>query len=128
MSIDCELIRLSIGAFLTSPGAGILGLIGAGLLAYVGVDKRLEGERKLALDARKDEHDKDIEADARERWQQMYAFLWDNREDLGDEVVLQGLESLGELSTTKQQAAMIRVFTLKILDDNQEDISDSEVL
>ncbi len=71
-----ETARLGLGAFLTSPGAGLIGLLGAAWMAFVGVGKRLDGDRDIAREARRDEHEKAAEADARERWQWFYQRLW----------------------------------------------------
>ncbi|PRY59482.1 hypothetical protein BCF74_10972 [Knoellia remsis] len=121
--MDIETIRLSLGAFLTSPGAGVLGLIGAALLTYVGVDKRLRAERRLALDARAATRAQDSENDARERWQLLFTFLWDNQEDLGATSVLHGLGVLRELATTSQQLGMLEVLTLAVLEDAEEELA-----
>ena len=77
--MSLEMVRLALGAFLTSPGAGILGLLGAAYLTYKGVDKRLSGDRDLAKDAREAEAQKDRESDARDRWQKFHDHLWENR-------------------------------------------------
>lgn len=117
-----ETARLSIGAFLTSPGVGILGVLGAAWLTLVGVGKRLDGEKELAAKARKAERKKEREADARERWQWFYARLWDNREDLPLDALLDGIRSLRELSTTRQQSAMLEVLVRYVQSEAEEEL------
>lgn len=56
-----ETARLSIGAFLTSPGAGLIGLLGAAWLTFVGVGRRISGDRQLAQEARGAEREQDSE-------------------------------------------------------------------
>lgn len=120
MDGDWTWVRLSIGAFLTSPGAGILGLVGAALLTLVGVDRRLHGEAELARSARAAEQAQDREADARERWAQMYTFLWENRDDVGGRAVLSGIGALADLATTDTQIAMLEVLTVAVLHQAEE--------
>lgn len=105
-----EMVRLALGAFLTSPGAGILGLLGAAYLTYKGVDKRLTGDRGLAKDAREAEAQKDRESDARERWQKFHDHLWDNRAALPADAMILGVQSLAQLVETQEQSAMLEVF------------------
>jgi hypothetical protein len=74
MGDGVEVVRLAVGAFLTSPGFGGLAALGA---AYV--------------------------ADERERWWQSYTHLWDNRDDIHGPLLLAGIQSLGEVAETTQQ-------------------------
>src|SRR5690242_14897646 len=81
-AVSWELIRLSLGAFLTSPGAGLLGLIGGAWLTYKGVDKRIDADRAMAATAREADLQRELDADARDRWQRAYDHLWVHRSDL----------------------------------------------
>lgn len=115
-----ETTRLSLGAFLTSPGAGILGLIGAGWLTLRGVDKRLAGDQRMAHEAREAEYRKDLEADARERWQLAYDWLWENRAELPADSLITGIKELRRLVETRQQSAMLEVFASSLEQEAEE--------
>ena len=79
-----------------------------------------EQNRDIAREARRDEHEKTAEADARERWQWFYQRLWDNREELPPDALLAGVESLRELATTQQQAAMLEVLVRYVQAEAEE--------
>lgn len=117
-----ETARLSVGAFLTSPGAGLIGLLGAAWLTFVGVGKRISGDRQLAQEARTAEREQDAESDARERWQWFYERLWDNRDTLPPDALLDGITSLRELTTTKQQSAMLEVLVRYVQSEAEEEL------
>lgn len=117
-----EIARLSVGAFLTSPGAGLIGLLGAAWLTFVGVGRRISGDRQLAQEARAAEREQDAEADARERWQWFFERLWDNRETLPADALLDGIKSLRELTTTKQQSAMLEVLVRYVQSEAEEEL------
>ncbi|NUR79130.1 MAG: hypothetical protein HOQ21_01595 [Dermatophilaceae bacterium] len=114
--------RLGLGAFLTSPGAGLIGLLGAAWLTFVGVGKRIEGDKELARDARRDEHERQLEADARERWQWFYERLWENRSDLPADALLHGMRSLRALAATQEQSAMLEVLARYVQSEAEEDL------
>lgn len=117
-----ETARLSVGAFLTSPGAGLLGLLGAAWLTFIGVGKRISGDRQLAQEARTAEREQEAETDARERWQWFYERLWDNRATLPPDALLDGIKSLRELTTTKQQSAMLEVLVRYVQSEAEEEL------
>lgn len=102
--------RLSVGAFLTSPGAGILGLIGAGYLAYRGVQSRLDGDQEIA----DRQHKADLEQESRERWQWWYDHLWENREEYTLEGLTLGAQGLRSIAESPQQALMLDVLVAYI--------------
>lgn len=112
--------RLAVGTFLTSPGAGVLGLLGSAYLAFKGANKRITADRELAATSRKEEHKRDLDSDARERWQSLYDHLWTNRDLLPAEALILGVQSLAELATTKQQNAMVEVFVAYLGGEAQE--------
>jgi len=82
--MDWELVRLSAGAFLTSAGAGGIAALGAAVVAYRGIRRRIEYDRDAAT-----------AADTRERWWQAYTHLWDHRGDIPADVLVDGVTSLG---------------------------------
>lgn len=115
-----EAWRLALGTFLSSPGAGVLGLLGAAWLAFIGANKRITADRELAVTSSTEEHQRDLDSDARERWQSFYDHLWTNRSLLPAEALILGVQSLAELATTKQQNAMVEVFVAYLGDEAQE--------
>lgn len=115
---------LAVGAFLTSPGAGLLGVLGAAYLALVGVDRRLSGDRLLAQEAREAQWAKERGADARERWQRFHDHLWVYRAVLPPDAMIAGIESLADLVETQEQSAMLEVFATYLADQAEREGED----
>lgn len=99
-----EPARLAIGAFLTSSGFGGLAAFGAALLAFRGIRARIGYDQSAA-----------VEADARERWWQAYTHLWDNREKIADEDLLDVVASLEEVAETAQQTMMLDLLVAQVI-------------
>lgn len=96
-------MRLAWGAWLSSPGAGILGALGAGWFAYRGIQRRIDGERSLAMDARTAEAEVRAATGRHDRWQWYYEFLWTNRDELPPAALRAGVQSLlGAVETESQ--------------------------
>jgi hypothetical protein len=101
-----ENVRLSIGAWLVSPGAGVLaafGAVAAGWFAYLGVQRGLAADQARAEEARKAEAEVRATAERHARWQWYYEFLWANREQLPPAALKAGVQSLvGAVETESQ--------------------------
>jgi hypothetical protein len=82
-----EFIRVSLGAFVTSPGFGaaVAGVAAWG--AYKGISSRIIADRDMAT----------IEED-NARWWEMANWLWDNRQLVDLEQAVKMLENLEDLT------------------------------
>ena len=109
--MNWELVRLSVGAFLTSAGAAAIAALVAAMLAYRGIVRRIEYDRKAAT-----------AADTRERWWQAYTHLWDHRAEIPTAALLNGVASLSDIAETEQQTVMLDLLLASTEDAVEEDI------
>lgn len=105
-------VRLALGAFLTSSGFGGVAALGAAALAYRGIKARIEYDQTAA-----------VQADTRERWWQAYTHLWDNREQIADDDLLDGVASLQEVAETKQQTMMLDLLVAEVEEEVEVDLT-----
>lgn len=108
------MVRLAVGAFLTSPGFGGLAALTVAAVAY----KKLREDRqngkdeiaRLAADRWTDQKDR-LAQDARQRW--MTSFTWLNAAYtdgyLQEEPWMDGLTHLAKIATTKEQKVLVRL-------------------
>jgi len=133
VSSGLELVRLSLGAFLTSSGFGGVAAVGAAYWAYRTAAKRLEGDRdiarrghenaarmaaagvraaqELAEDGRKADRDKAAEDDRRARWWETLRWLWSHRDVIDEQAFLEGVQALAQMVETRQQSVMLEIVT-----------------
>lgn len=117
--MDVEIVRLSLGAFLTSPGFAGLAALGAALVAFRGVSTRVEIERHLAHEAQRHataearaaadrNHEERRQAEALVRWWELTR--WINvqleRENRDKDLLMSLLIELETLVTTREQSIM----------------------
>lgn len=111
MSVHWELIRLSVGAFVTSSGFGGVAAVGAALVAAKVAGSRLRGDYRLAAQGHVRNQRAVRDADARARWWETLQWLWTNRDSADEQAFLEGLQSLAEMVETRQQSVMLEIVT-----------------
>ena len=120
LNVNWELVRLSIGAFLTSSGFGGVAAVCAALVAAKVAGSRLRGDYRLAAE----QHNRNQEAahasDARARWWETAQWLWLNKEQIADPDFLEALQALGKMVETKQQSVMLEIVTKATLTPGSE--------
>lgn len=102
---------LAVGAFVTSAGFGAVTALGAAWVAYLGLGKRIRAERELAVAKADEDRESALEGDRRKRWWTVLTWLWDNRDTLGEDTMMQGLVALKTGELTVEQATMLQVVT-----------------
>ncbi len=112
-----ETLRLSLGAFLTSSGAGGVAAVVAAYWAYRGVQSRLAGDRQIAAEAALSEAAASRVADARQRWWEMALWIWNARQYLDPVETVVAVEALKRLVQTQEQSAMLEVLSRAIEPD-----------
>jgi len=100
-----------VGAFLTSPGFGGLAAVVGALAAVRVAMARLRGDYQMAAQSHKRNQHAAREADARARWWDTLQWLWTNRDQVGDQAFLAGLQSLAAIVETRQQSVMLEIVT-----------------
>lgn len=128
--MDVEIVRLSLGAFLTSPGFAGLAALGAALMAFRGVRRRVEVEWELAHEAQRHasaearaaaerNHEERRQAEALVRWWELTR--WINvqldRENRDEDLLMSLLIELETLVTTREQSIMLEFLTKRLLQE-----------
>jgi hypothetical protein len=111
LSAGWEFVRLSVGAFLTSPGFGGLAAVVGALAAVRVAMARLRGDYAMATQSQRRNQNAAREADARARWWDTLQWLWTNKEEVGEQAFLEGLQSLAAMVETRQQSVMLEIVT-----------------
>ncbi|MGB8379688.1 MAG: hypothetical protein WCG47_00340 [Dermatophilaceae bacterium] len=126
--MDVEIVRLSFGAFLTSPGFAGLAALATALVAVRGVNTRVSVERELAHEAQRhasaearaaaERHREERrQAEALVRWWELTR--WINvqldRENVDKDLLMSLLVELEALVSTREQSIMLEFLTKRLL-------------
>jgi len=72
---------------------------------------RLRGDYAMATQSQRRNQNAAREADARARWWDTLQWLWTNKEEVGEQAFLEGLQSLAAMVETRQQSVMLEIVT-----------------
>jgi hypothetical protein len=119
LNVNWELVRLSLGAFLTSSGLAGVAAVTAALIAANVAGARLRVDRILAAQQQEASQTAAHAADARARWWETVQWLWLNRAETNDLVFLEALQSLKEMVETRQQSVMLEIVTRTLIPEGE---------